>query len=63
MLKSTNAGTFLVNILDRQHNSWQGTITWVSGKEQKKFRSVIEFIKLIDDALEAESGQEETASS
>ena len=55
MLKSTKKGTFLIKILDQQHGSWQGTITWISTNEQKNFRSVFELLQLIDGALKEET--------
>lgn len=44
--------TFLVQILNTQNATWQGTITWTDGKRQENFRSALEMIKLLDSALE-----------
>ena len=44
--------TFLVRILFRQNASWQGTITWIEGNQEESFRSVLELIVLLDNALE-----------
>ena len=43
--------TFAVRILFRQNASWQGTIKWVDGKQEESFRSVLELILLMDNAL------------
>ena len=55
MLKSTTKGSFLIQILDQQHSSWQGTITWIRNSERKTFRSALELIKFIDGSLEDNS--------
>lgn len=44
--------TFSVRILFRQNASWQGIVTWVEGKQQEYFRSVLELVVLMDNALE-----------
>lgn len=43
--------TFSLRILFRQHASWQGSIIWVEGNQEEFFRSVLELIMLIDNAL------------
>ena len=45
-------GTFLLRILFRQNGSWQGSVTWVEGKQEQPFRSVLELILLVDSALQ-----------
>jgi hypothetical protein len=52
---------FLVQILNTQNATWQGTVTWTDGKRTQSFRSALELIKLIDSALE-EQAQEEALS-
>ena len=52
---------FLVQILNTQNATWQGTVTWTDGKRPQSFRSALELIKLIDSALE-EQAQEEALS-
>ena len=46
--------TFAVRILFRQNASWQGAITWLEGKREQSFRSVLELILLLDSALNHE---------
>lgn len=43
--------TFAIRILFRQNASWQGSVVWVDGKQEECFRSVLELIVLIDNAL------------
>ena len=55
MRQKGGADTFVVQILNTQNASWQGTVTWTDGKRRESFRSELELIKLIDSAAE-ESG-------
>lgn len=47
-------GTFAVRVLFRQNASWQGSITWLEGKREERFRSVLELVLLMDSALRGE---------
>ncbi|RQD78662.1 MAG: hypothetical protein D5R97_00130 [Candidatus Syntrophonatronum acetioxidans] len=47
--------TFLVRIQYRHNASWQGTLSWLEGKKTIRFRSLLELILLMQEALE-ESG-------
>ena len=40
--------TFIVEIQDTQHDSWQGSIEWVKGQKKQAFRSTMELLRLID---------------
>ena len=44
-------GTFLVHVHFRQNATWQGQVTWVEKKHTCQFRSALELLKLMDDAL------------
>lgn len=44
--------TFEVQVLFRQHSSWQGVIVWKERKTEQPFRSVLELIMLMDSALQ-----------
>lgn len=46
-----NCATFFVHVQYRQKATWQGKLVWEEKKETLKFRSVLELIKLIDNAL------------
>ena len=43
--------TFHIKILFRQNTSWQGSISWLEGKREETFRSVLELLLLIDSAI------------
>ena len=50
-LKNGALATFSVRILFRQNASWQGSLSWVDGNQEQYFRSVLEMILLMDNAL------------
>lgn len=43
--------TFVINIRYRQNSTWQGKIQWIEEKKEQAFRSTLEMIKLMDEAL------------
>ena len=43
--------TFELQILFRQHTSWQGVLFWKEQHREQSFRSVLELILLMDSAL------------
>lgn len=43
--------TFALNVLFRQNASWQGSVVWIDQKQEQSFRSVLELILLLDNAL------------
>ena len=53
---ASRLATFTVNVLFRQNASWQGSIVWNERKLESHFRSVLELITLLDDALCAAQG-------
>lgn len=44
--------TFSLQIMFRQNSSWQGSLTWLGRKQEEKFRSVLELLLLLDNALD-----------
>ena len=44
--------TFLVHVKHRQHSTWQGEVVWAEKNEKRNFRSALELLKLIDNAIE-----------
>ena len=44
-------GTFSLRILFRQNSSWQGSVMWLEGQQERSFRSVLELVMLMDTAL------------
>lgn len=45
--------TFVVNVQYRQNATWQGKIVWANKEIDCTFRSALEMIKLMDQALES----------
>ena len=43
--------TFELQVLFRQHSSWQGVVIWLERKMEQSFRSVLELVMLMDSAL------------
>lgn len=43
--------TFVVKIIDQQHETWQGNLTWIEEHKECKFRSALELIKLMDEVV------------
>ena len=50
-LRSGVEATFEMQVIFRQHTSWQGTILWLEKNMEQSFRSVLELILLMDSAL------------
>ena len=48
--KGTKA-TFELQVLFRQHSSWQGVVIWRERNMEQTFRSVLELVMLMDSAL------------
>ncbi len=53
--KSKEKASFLVHVQFRQHATWQGTITWVNKGVTQQFRSVLEMIRLMTEAVESDN--------
>jgi len=49
--RSGTEATFVIRVLFRQNASWQGSVTWLEGRQEQSFRSVLELILLMDNAL------------
>jgi len=54
-------GTFLISVHYRQNATWQGTIAWAEKNKKQRFRSALEMIKLIDEALTEADDSVETS--
>ncbi len=50
--------TFELQVIFRQHTSWQGVLYWQEGKQEQRFRSVLELVILMDSALRQEEGRD-----
>jgi hypothetical protein len=53
--------TFSLRVLFRQNASWQGSVTWMESQKEQLFRSVLELLMLIRDALPREDRTERQA--
>lgn len=56
------AATFAVKVLFRQNASWQGTVTWLEGRREQSFRSVLELLLLMDSAMQGQEQEQEQVS-
>lgn len=50
-IRNGEKATFEMQVLFRQHTSWQGVIIWKDRKMEQTFRSVLELALLMDSAL------------
>ena len=44
----------MVRVIFRQNASWQGSVSWLEGRRDESFRSVLELLMLLNSALEQE---------
>lgn len=49
--------TFIIHVQFRRNATWQGTIQWVDQDKRQSFRSTLEMIRLIDEAMEDNSNE------
>ena len=47
----SSKGTFEIAIKFTQNSTWQGQIHWVEKNKKQNFRSALEMLKLMDEAL------------
>lgn len=45
-------GSFVSCVQYRQNSTWQGTLFWIEKDEGRRYASSLEFIKLLDNAIE-----------
>ena len=43
--------TFQISVCFQRNSTWQGTILWMEKNETQNFRSMLEMLKLMDEAL------------
>ncbi len=43
--------TFIIHIVSQENSTWQGQVTWLNDKRTSSFRSLLELIKLMDEAV------------
>jgi hypothetical protein len=49
-------GTFEIAVKFMQNSTWQGHIHWIENNQKQNFRSALEMLKLMDEAL-AQGGE------
>ena len=52
-------GTFIVKVDYCQNESWQGRVTWAEKNRTLHFRSALELMRIMDDALNKENTNRE----
>ena len=57
--KETNTGTFIVKIMNHQKSTWQGSVTWVEEEKTQCFRSALELIRMLDEAVGTSQEEEQ----
>ena len=55
--------TFLVRVLFRRNDTWQGTVCWKEKGEQASFRSFLELLMMVDSAVRRAGFQRESGAS
>lgn len=54
--KTGDKATFLVHVRFRQNATWQGSIKWLNENKTQNFRSTLELLNLMEDALSEDGG-------
>jgi hypothetical protein len=54
-MSKRNQSTFIVHISQTENASWQGYVTWADQNITRNFRSALELIKMMDEAVQPES--------
>jgi hypothetical protein len=47
-----NKNTFIVKIDHQQNSTWQGQVVWAEEERSERFRSALELIRLMDEAMD-----------
>lgn len=55
-VRKGSRATFELQVLFRQHTSWQGVLRWREQNVEYNFRSVLELVMLMDSALRSPEG-------
>jgi len=50
--KIISTNSFVVQVRYRRNGTWQGTVSWMNGNKKSDFRSVLELLKLMEDAMD-----------
>ena len=57
-LSGKNKGTFIIKVEDCQRATWQGKVVWADEDTTEHFRSALELLQLVDEAINAARGSE-----
>lgn len=49
--RAAEKNTFVVQVRRQQNATWQGSIHWVEDEKTQHFRSALELLRLMDEAL------------
>lgn len=60
-LSRKNKGTFIIKVEDCQRGTWQGKVVWADEETTEYFRSALELLQLVDEALNAARGSDKKA--
>jgi len=52
-LKGKNKGTFIIKVEDCQRGTWQGKVVWADHETTEHFRSALELLQMVDEAINA----------
>jgi len=53
MSSNNKTNTFVVQVTYNQNNTWQGTVKWMEQHNEQCFRSALELIRMMDDAIKS----------
>ena len=59
--KRGQQGTFIVQVQYRQNATWQGQVLWAEKNKKEYFRSALELIRMIDNAVSEEKDNRKEA--
>ena len=51
-----NKGAFIIKVEDCQRGTWQGKVVWADHEITEHFRSALELLQLVDEAINAATG-------
>ena len=57
-LSGKNKGTFIIKVEDCQRGTWQGKVVWADEETTEYFRSALELLQMVDEAINAARGSE-----
>ena len=56
-----NKGTFIIRVEESQRGTWQGKVVWADEDTTERFRSALELLQLVDEAINAARANNEMA--